>query len=164
MPIELFRIDERLLHGQVVVGWGKRLGIDYYVVADDDLAAAGWEQELYRSGLPEDTEAAFLTVDEAVASLEEWDDRAGTGALLTPGTEEMRRLAEADLLRDRAVNVGCLSDAPDRRRATDYVHLRPREREDLKSIAERAGPVAARDLPGARQISLEEVLDALDGD
>ena len=55
MTLVLFRIDERLLHGQVIVGWGMRLGIDYYVVVDDDLAASEWEREIYSAGLPDGT-------------------------------------------------------------------------------------------------------------
>ena len=38
MSLDLFRIDERLLHGQVIVGWGMRLHIDYYVIVDDEVA------------------------------------------------------------------------------------------------------------------------------
>ena len=40
MPITLLRIDERLIHGQVVVGWGERLHMDRIVVVDDDPVLA----------------------------------------------------------------------------------------------------------------------------
>ena len=30
MPVELYRIDDRLIHGQVVVGWGQPLNIVMY--------------------------------------------------------------------------------------------------------------------------------------
>ena len=35
MPIVLFRVDERLIHGQVVVGWGGQIRPDRYLVVDD---------------------------------------------------------------------------------------------------------------------------------
>ena len=59
MPIVLFRVDERLIHGQVVVGWGGPLHADRMVVVDDELAASPWEQELYCLGVPPEIEAAF---------------------------------------------------------------------------------------------------------
>ena len=60
MPLDLFRIDERLLHGQVIVGWGMRLHLDYYVIVDDEVAADEWERELYASALPADVDAEFV--------------------------------------------------------------------------------------------------------
>ncbi|HIC54769.1 MAG TPA: PTS N-acetylgalactosamine transporter subunit IIB, partial [Gemmatimonadetes bacterium] len=50
VSIVLFRIDERLIHGQVVIGWGHQLRPDRYAVVDDDLADSAWEQDLYRLG------------------------------------------------------------------------------------------------------------------
>ncbi len=52
VPIELFRIDDRLIHGQVVVGWGQPLDVGFIVLVDDEVATSEWEQELYRLGVP----------------------------------------------------------------------------------------------------------------
>ncbi len=62
MSVLLYRIDERLIHGQVVMGWGPQLDVEHYVVVDDELAASEWEQDLYRLGLPDTATADFLTV------------------------------------------------------------------------------------------------------
>jgi mannose/fructose/N-acetylgalactosamine-specific phosphotransferase system component IIB len=59
VPIVLFRVDERLIHGQVVVGWGERLHMDRIVVVDDELAGSAWEQELYCLGVPSRWTRAF---------------------------------------------------------------------------------------------------------
>ena len=64
MPIAVYRIDERLLHGQVVVGWGRRFGIGFYVVVDDRIAETAWERDLYESALPAGVESFFLTVED----------------------------------------------------------------------------------------------------
>lgn len=158
MALTLFRIDERLLHGQVLVGWGIRLGIDYYVVVDDALAESEWEQELYACGLTEGVEAIFLSVAEARDQFEELDERPGNGALLTRGTTAMRRLAEGGLLQDRRVNIGGLHAAPDRSKALDYVYLGPTEAEDLAAIQPVVSGISARDLPTAPEISLVQIL------
>ena len=41
MPIVLYRIDERLIHGQVVVGWGGQLRPDLFVVVDEYGSVTG---------------------------------------------------------------------------------------------------------------------------
>lgn len=158
MSIVLYRVDERLLHGQVLVGWGSRLGIDHYVVVDDALAETRWERELYRAGAPEEVEILFLPVREARERWPEIHDRPGRGALLTRGTAAMRELAEAGLLEDRRVNLGGLHDGPGRRRALSYLHLSPAEERDLRAIAARAAAVTARDVPTSHEVPLREIL------
>ncbi|UCG74878.1 MAG: PTS sugar transporter subunit IIB [Gemmatimonadota bacterium] len=153
MPIVLYRIDERLLHGQVVVGWGRRLGIRFYVVIDDQIAESTWEQELYGSAVPEGAEAFFLAFAEALDRLAELDARPDLGMALTAGTSTMRRLGEAGLLAEKEVNVGGLHAAPGRERVLDYVFLSRDETEDLRVLAELAGSLSARDLPGSKGVS-----------
>ena len=40
MSIVLYRVDDRLIHGQVVVGWGQPLDIGFIVLVDDEVAAS----------------------------------------------------------------------------------------------------------------------------
>lgn len=162
MTVELARIDERLLHGQVVVGWGERLGVDRYLVVDDELAGSSWEQEMYAAGVPERADVEFLDVEAAVDRFEELDGRGGTAVLLTRGTAAMRRLATAGRLEGREVDVGCLGASSRRSRALDYVHLAPEEAEDLVAIRDHGASVAGRDVPDARRVPLSELLDALE--
>jgi len=162
VTLALFRIDERLLHGQVIVGWGMRLGIDYYVVVDDDLATSDWEQDIYSAGLADRTAVEFVSVAEAVERFQELDNRAGRGALLTKGTAEMRALAEAGLLSGRRVNLGGLHGTGSRRRVLTYVHVSPDEEEDLKAIHRASTGVTARDLPTGREVGLEDLVDVLE--
>lgn len=161
MSLELYRIDERLLHGQVVVGWGERLGVDYYVVVDGELAESPWEQELYLGAVPAGVEVLFLAPEAPAEELEEARDRAGVGCLLTRGTAAMRRLAERGFLGGVAVNVGGLHAGGERDvRVTDYVHLSPEERDDLRVVARHADALAARDLPDSRPVPLADRLSA----
>lgn len=155
MSLDLYRVDERLLHGQVVVGWGERLGVDYYVVVDRELAESAWEQELYLSSVPAGVEVLFLDPEAPEEELRGARDRSGIGCLVTRGTAAMRRLAERGFLRGISVNVGGLHAGGERDvRVTDYVHLSPEERADLRVVARHAGSVEARDLPDSRPVPL----------
>lgn len=162
MALDLFRIDERLLHGQVIVGWGMRLGLLRYVVVDDDLARSEWEQDLYEAGLPPGGSALFLSVDEAVAQLAALIEQQAPGAVLTRSTQAMRRIAEAGLLAGRRVNVGGLHEGEGRTKVLRYVSLRPDEADDLRAIAAAGATVGALDIPTSRLVPLEELLRAVD--
>lgn len=157
MPLALLRIDERLIHGQVLVGWGERLGLRYYVVVDDELAESEWEQEIWASALGDDTPVEFFTAEEAGRRFAELDLREPRGALLTRGTQAMRSLAESGCLEGRRVNIGGVHDGPGRRRVLDYLYLSDGELDDLRAIGRRTGSVSARALPTGPETPLSEL-------
>jgi mannose/fructose/N-acetylgalactosamine-specific phosphotransferase system component IIB len=74
----LARIDDRLIHGQVVVGCCEPLGADRIVLVDDAVAGDSLHQKLYRAAAPPAIDVHFVTVDGACALMEEL---AGAGTL-----------------------------------------------------------------------------------
>ena len=154
MPIVLLRIDERLIHGQVVIGWANQLRPDRYVVVDDDLAKSRWEQDLYRLGAG-GVEADFVPSAEAPSRLAEWRGAPERTILLTRDVGTMRRLAEGGALAGEAVVVGGVHHGPGRKEALTYVHLTEQEMQDLESLAAGGIDVSARDLPDAPRVDLD---------
>jgi PTS system mannose-specific IIB component/fructoselysine and glucoselysine-specific PTS system IIB component len=157
MPIVLFRVDERLIHGQVVIGWAHHLRPDAYVVVDDGLAQSGWEQDLYRLGAGA-AEVHFATVQEARDRLAEWRASPARTILLTRDLAAMRRLAEGGLLSGAHVNLGGIHHGPGRAEVLTYLHLTEQDRDDLRAIAKSGAAIAARDLPDAHRVTLETLL------
>ncbi|MGK7311087.1 MAG: PTS system mannose/fructose/N-acetylgalactosamine-transporter subunit IIB [Candidatus Longimicrobiales bacterium M2_2A_002] len=158
MPVVLYRVDERLIHGQVIVGWGTQLEPDRIVVVDDALAESPWEQELYAVGVPVDMTAEFTTVETAVDRLPEWQSSDDRIIVLTRDIQTMLRLAETGGLEGAEVNIGGVHHEPGRRRVLRYVFLGDREREALRALEDRGARVAARDVPGARRVGLDELV------
>jgi len=154
LPIVLYRVDERLIHGQVVIGWGHQLRPQRYIVVDDELAESDWEQDLYRLGA-EDAEVLFASVDEARSRLGAWRDDRVRSILLTRDTATMRRLAEGGVMQGEAVNLGGLRHGPGRAEVLTYLHLSQDDLEDLKAMAGAGVEVTARDLPDTHRVSLE---------
>ena len=59
MSLALVRLDDRLIHGQVVVGWGQPLNVAFIILVDDEVRDSAWEQDLYRMGVPPSIEVVF---------------------------------------------------------------------------------------------------------
>ena len=154
MPIVRLRIDERLIHGQVVIGWANQLRPDRYVVVDDELAASRWEQDLYRLGAA-GVDVSFLTTAEALRRIAEWRTAPERTILLTRDIATMRRLAEGGGLQGESIIVGGVHHAPGREEALTYVHLTEKELGDLVAIEATGVDVAARDLPDAPRVDLD---------
>ncbi|HET7229295.1 MAG TPA: PTS sugar transporter subunit IIB [Longimicrobium sp.] len=157
MPIVLFRVDERLIHGQVVVGWGGPLHADRMVVVDDELAASPWEQELYCLGVPAEIEARFLSVDQARADMATWQADARRTIVLVRDVATAGRVARGGVLKGVEVNLGGIHFAEGRARLLSYLHLRPDEADELRRIQATGATVAARDLPAGKRVPLDEL-------
>ena len=159
MSVVLYRVDERLIHGQVVLGWGSRLHPQRIIVVDDELAASTWEQDLYTLGVPPEIEAEFSTVEHARAELLRWQERAERIFILTRDVMTMARVAEGGALRGADINIGGLHHAPGRREALPYVYLSAGESSALRALADAGAIVTARDLPATRAVELARLLD-----
>ena len=158
MGVEIFRVDDRLIHGQVVVGWGQPLDVRFLVLVDDEVAASAWEQDLYRMGVPEEMAVSFESVAGATARMDEFmDDPRGTGLLLTADVQTMMRLVEG-APRIRRVNLGGIHHRPGRTQRLRYIFLSPEEEAILRMMEEKGIDVQAQDVPAAAPVPLAEVL------
>ncbi|MBI4408522.1 MAG: PTS sugar transporter subunit IIB [Gemmatimonadetes bacterium] len=158
MPIVLFRVDERLIHGQVVVGWGNVLHPDRIIVVDEELVRSPWEQELYGLGLPPGLAVEFEGVAVARRQLAEWRQGQARVLVLTRDLRTMRELAEGGLMRGEEVNIGGLHYAPGREQVLPYVYLNADARSEIDRLTSAGVRVSARDLPGSRRIEAAELL------
>lgn len=156
MTLVLNRIDDRLIHGQVVVGWGQPLDVRFILLVDDGVAASEWEQELYRMGAPPGMDVYFLSVDAAIDELPRYRADSRPGILLTGDIETMRRLVEAGGI--SAINLGGIHHRTGRTQRLRYVFLNEDEETALRELASRGVAVTAQDVPGARPIPLDDIL------
>lgn len=150
-------MDERLIHGQVVIGWGHHLRPERYLVVDDQLAESDWEQELYVLGAGE-ADVVFADVEGARERLAGWKDDPVRSILLTRDIRTMRRLSLDGRLDGARVALGGLHHGPGRVEVLPYLHLAPGDRDDLQLMADDGVDVIARDLPDAPKVGLATIL------
>lgn len=156
MTLVLHRIDDRLIHGQVVVGWGQPLDIGFIVLVDDAIAANEWEQELYRMGVPDEMTVFFHDTAAALASLDQYRNDDRKGILLTGDIVTMQRLVDEGGI--RTVNLGGIHHKPGRTQRMRYVFLTEDEARSLREMAAGGVTVTAQDVPTARAVPLPDVL------
>jgi mannose/fructose/N-acetylgalactosamine-specific phosphotransferase system component IIB len=156
LSIVLHRIDDRLIHGQVVVGWGRPLGVGFIALVDDTVAASEWEQELYRMGVPPEMTLYFADVPSAEREHPKWESDERPGIVLTADIDTMARLAASVPVTE--VNLGGIHHAPGRTQRLRYVFLSPEEERGLRALAERGVKISAQDVPGGKPVELEDLL------
>ena len=155
MAIVLFRVDDRLIHGQVVVGWGRPLGVDRIVLVDEQVAASAWEQDLYRMAVTPETEVVFVTVADAAARLRDWQADARRTLVLTGDLDTMAALHSADPVTVHRINLGGIHHRAGRRERLPYLYLTDDEMARLGAMEAAGAAVAAQDLPTTPPVTLK---------
>ena len=158
MSIDLLRIDDRLIHGQVVVGWGQALDAGFIILVDDEVRASEWEQELYRMGVPPAVDVEFASVDEAAARLAAWQADPRRGIVLTGDVDTMSRLVAAGNGALRQVNVGGIHYREGRRERLRYVYLTDEEAAMLAALAGGGVEVSAQDVPTGTRVDVTDLV------
>lgn len=158
MSLALVRLDDRLIHGQVVVGWGQPLNAAFIVLVDDEVRGSEWEQDLYRMGVPANMEVVFASISEAERRLGEWEADDRPGILLTGDIDTMAAVVAAAAGRIRRVNVGGVHHRAGRTERLRYVYLTEEEATKLRRLASNGVEVSAQDVPTARAVPIGEFL------
>ncbi len=150
------RVDDRLIHGQVVVAWGMALRFVRLYVVDDRAAASPWERDLLASAAP-GVEVRLMTVAEAAAAWAAERDAAGVAMLLVRDLRTARALVEAgaDV---RCFTLGGLHYAPGKAKVNEYLYLDDADRVDARALLARGVALEVRDVPASRP----QALTALD--
>ena len=157
MTLTLVRLDDRLVHGQVVVGWGNMLGIECLVLINDHVRENESEQELHALGVPHSMVLEFASVEEARSRIPELEDTERRVALLVGSVEDVVRLCDKNENIPR-INVGGVHMGEGRRERLPYVYLSDVEAEMLRNLASSGIEVTAQDVPSAPAVPAREFL------
>lgn len=157
MTIVLTRVDDRLIHGQVVIGWGRPLALDRIVLVDETVRASPWEQDLYRMAAPAEIALEFVTPAEAAPRLARWNTSRERVMVLVGSVAtaaELVRLAPGGIAR---LNLGGIHAGAGRRERLSYLHLTPEELTTLQGMARDGLEVSAQDVPTSRPVPLRDL-------
>jgi PTS system mannose-specific IIB component len=155
--IALVRVDNRLLHGQILEAWVPRLSAREVVVADDDAAASPLARAAMTLCVPPDLPARI----EPIARVD-WGALASAPypvLVLVRDVEGVARAEAAGLTPALAprVNLGNVHFVPGRRPVTPSVFLSSEEVDRLRALARAGFEIEARAVPSDAPAGLAEI-------
>ncbi len=135
MSVLLARVDDRLIHGQVVVGWARALEADCLVVANDAVAADPLQRTLLPMAVPPHIRVAILRLTEAAEAVAKGTLPGQRVILLFASLPDAARfMAAGGPLKE--LNIGGIRLAPGRQALRTAVALGP---EDVRAARDLAG-------------------------
>jgi len=143
----LQRVDDRLIHGQVLVAWAQHLHPERIWVVDDAAAGNAWEKDLMSSAAP-GVEVRIVTVAAMAAAWAQEEAAPGGAFLLVRDLETALALVEAGATIAR-LNLGGLHHAPGKSKVNEYIYLDDADRARARALLARGLALDVQDVPGA---------------
>ena len=153
--IKFCRIDDKLLHGQIVMAWTRFVGAEHIVVINDEAAQDQFKKMTLGLAKPAGVGLSVLTVDEAIKKL-----GAGTKKIImvvTGNTSDALRLAEG-ISEIKEINYGGIRQKENAKKYGDAVFLDEKDVENSKKILEKGVEINIQQLPTHPMVYLKNLL------
>lgn len=157
MPISLVRIDDRLVHGQVVVGWIPYLRAEEVVVVSEAAAGDPTQIALMQLALPDAVELKVMGFKEAARYLSVPHEKRIL--ILAPGPFEVLGMLDSGARFDQ-LNVGGLHYTAGRVQLGKAIFLSELDKEALREIGRRGLRLEGRAIPSDKEIDILKMIGA----
>ena len=124
--IALVRIDNRLIHGQVVTGYIGKLGVNKIIVVDDKTASNEFAKDVLALAVPPGAVHEVLSAADAAARWQEDGFGAGSVMIIFKSVPTARDAYEKGL-HFESLMVGCTKTGSDRTKIEGAISLNKEE-------------------------------------
>lgn len=160
--VNLARVDERLIHGQVMMTLSQKSGINSIFVVDDVVARDSFMRELYKSaGSRTGQKTIVISVDKAKFYWDEYNFKDYNCILIVKTVEAVYELAKHGVVM-KELNIGGIAQKDPEKDlfVTKSVYLNKEDALKLKEMNEKFGvdDIYFQATPAASKTSLKDVL------
>lgn len=144
--VNLMRIDDRLVHGQVAFTWTKTLGVEAIVVANDIAASDSINKMALKMAAPAGVKMAIKTVDEAISLLNNPKAKDKKIFVVVRNTTDALKIS-LNVKEIDHVNVGGIKKEEGKDMITPAVFLNQLDKDNLRKMCEVVKEVEIRQVP-----------------
>ncbi|WP_312432975.1 PTS sugar transporter subunit IIB [Lacrimispora sp.] len=149
--IKLFRVDQRLLHGQVAFSWTNAIGADCILVANDEAATNALKMTTIKLAKPQGVKLVVKTVDDSIAALKSGATDKYKLLVVVESVADAKRLID-QVEGVTSLNLGGIKAKEGTKRVSKAINLLPEEETLLHQIIEKNIEVEIRQVPTDTQI------------
>jgi mannose/fructose/N-acetylgalactosamine-specific phosphotransferase system component IIB len=156
----LVRIDDRLIHGQVIAVWCKHRRFTRIVIVDDGVAADPFMQEVLRLSAPPGLEVDVLSVEEGIDTLTRNLPNRDTTMVLMKSPQTAHRLYDGGL-EYSTLNIGGIGSGPGRKNIFKNIAASKEEIVILKYLLDQGVEITLLTVPGEKSKAFSDLAGKL---
>lgn len=151
----LTRIDDRLIHGQVMTSWIKNRKAKQVVIVDDAVAADDYMIDVLEMAIPEDIAIGIFTKEDAVTFFSQGLDEPTILLVKEPGVLNYLKDAGIDI---DEVDVGGMGAREDRSVLYKNISTSRQENEEFRKLVDKGVNVYIQVMPQNKPTDIREYL------
>ena len=155
MAVEFARVDDRLLHGQVVTTWVKALQLEQCIVVNAAIAGDNFQQQLLEMAAPEGMRVVFFTPEKFVQVAAENPIKRRTMLLFNHPGDVLRLIQLGYKL--NSLNIGGMKNNGKKRQIAKAVAVDEEEIELLQAIVDAGVTVTIQMVPADGAVPFEKI-------
>ncbi len=157
MGLVLVRIDDRLIHGQVVANWMKSLKINHVVVVNDFVAGDRMQKTLFSMAVPEQAKISILSIAQAKEAILNGQFEGDRAMLLLVSPQDVLDLINKGV-RIKEVNVGGMHYSPDKKQILKAISVSKQDIQAFQELDKLGVHLEARMVPDDEKIDIMEII------
>ena len=151
------RIDDRLIHGQIVATWISALGVNAIIVADTKAANDPLQKTLLKMAVPGSIAFDILPFEEAAARCNDAGADMAKTLLIVRDINGLKTLMDLGVAFD-VVNFGNAGNAAGRVQYFKSVWLTAEERAVVESVMDAGVKLEVRVVPTEKALDMKDLL------
>lgn len=155
MSVVFYRIDDRLIHGQVMTGWSRSYKAQRIIVVDDATAANDFLCQVMAMSVPKGMEVKVCSEQDGLQAILN-DDPDKRTIVLSKTPAVMLRLLKGGVPMSE-LNVGGMGFQQGRKTVLRNIQISPEELGQLQEIAAGGVHVFCQIVPDGKKIELDKV-------
>jgi len=162
LSTKVFRIDDRLVHGQVIVGWVQRLRLNCIVVANDEAVCDLQKKSIWKLALPIEGFHFFCwSLAETVEKLNKGELEQYKYVLLVDSVRDAHRLISLGL-DVQEINIGGLHFKESKKQYSDSIFLDDSDINLLKDLVSKGIHIISQPLPSDARVEIQKILPRME--
>jgi mannose/fructose/N-acetylgalactosamine-specific phosphotransferase system component IIB len=162
MSIVLARIDNRLIHGQVLEAWIPFTSADCIIVANDDLAESPLRRTMMEASVPRSIKVVIARVDEVCRRMAEHVYDRNRVLLLFANSQDALRAYQLGV-DFKELNLGNMHEGLGRYQLSCTIHLDEGDVENLSCLERDGVEIVSRCVPADRARHWKKLIHNLPG-
>ena len=157
MEIRLVRIDDRLIHGQVVTVWAKVTKVNRILVVSDEVAQDIMRKTLLKHAAPPGVNVNVITIDKMISIYDDPTFNTFKSMLLFTNPRDVRRVVEGGVSFD-SINIGGMSFSDGKKMITNAVAVNHQDIQDLHYLSEQGIDLEIRKVVTDNKVYMMDLL------
>lgn len=158
MSVVLYRIDDRLIHGQIMTAWSKSTKTNKIFIIDNLVAQDQFMQKVLTMAAPRDIKVEIHTLESGLDALKNQKDIINDKILVLVKTPQVIEFLVTNGVPIKFLNVGGMGAGPNRKSIYKNISASQEEIATLKKIHDMGVEIEFRIVPDDKSVLINKIL------